>query len=104
MRNNILQEAIKDLNEIRKVAGLPSIAKLPRGIQNSATSCPISNSLRADGCYDIIVTTGIFEFKKLNGVVEQAINAKEVPDSIAEFILRFDEGEFPSLVVQPKES
>lgn len=95
-----LAEALAALPETADGIAAHLTAKGVRGVPGDGCDCPISNYLTAYGFRRVWVTPAWMRAYP-EPDVRQTV---ETPTRIADFVIRFDRGEFPELVLDQNES
>lgn len=86
-----LKRTLRDVNAIRAEFMQPPLSELPRGWQKSSRHCVIRNALNE--CGVLTVNSARIGFKP-----EVDVELRPTPKAISEFVIAFDDGEYPELV------
>jgi hypothetical protein len=96
-----LNTVLETVNSIRtNCLDLPALSALPKGKQDIANACPLSNALGAavfPDCmlfYNEQLDEKVAKFLKKDFIFE-GIN---LPDEFGQFVEEFDRGQFPELI------
>ena len=83
----IYEDALAEVNRLRKERNIGEpLTDLPKGIRGESTSCPIQKALQCYAVGDLFI-----EWQS------DGLGETDTPEAICEFILAFDDHEFPEL-------
>ena len=90
----IIEETIRSVNKIRRKLGMKNISKLPRGVPQDPTYCPLAKATGLEVLDGGYYTNTSEQTKKLGGIFHRYSKAAQ------RFIDNFDNGKYPHLVLK----
>ncbi len=104
--DQILQDALRDVNRAREALGYEPLTQLPQGVKNQSTACPIKNALPR--AYQVTGISVMFSDRADATAVAQAWSSATTPmggmwmvvapDSVTDFVHDFDYGYFNEFI------
>ena len=100
-------KVLKFVNRTRKALGYKPLSRLPKGETYSVDYCPLARALKSEDVGDLYITIPSAKAEEVKKIFRTSIYSNfedlteiRTPRILADFIKKFDRGNYPELIIR----